>query len=126
MPFSTADEAWQRAVQLVSQSPLDPQHEPRVKRKPDAPPVNAENPFFWAGYLLVDTGAEPSSDQPKGNDKPLVLKLDDKKKPPDAKPAQNKADGAKAVDKKTDQSADDKQPVDKATDGKADKKPSDN
>ncbi len=125
MPFSAADEAWQRAVQLVSQSPLDSQHEPRVKRKPDAPSVNAENPFFWAGYLLVDTGAEPLSGQQKGNDKPLTLKLDDKKKTLDAKPAQNGNDDAKPDGKKAAEKSD-KQPVDKAADDKTDKKPSDN
>ncbi|HZZ29976.1 MAG TPA: CHAT domain-containing protein [Pirellulales bacterium] len=76
LPFSSADAAWQRAVELVSQSPLDPQHEPRVKRKPDAPPTNAQSPFFWAGYLLIDSGVGPeeSSEQPK--DKPLILKFD--------------------------------------------------
>lgn len=120
MPFSTADEAWQRAVQLVSQSPLDPQHEPRVKRKPDAPPVNAENPFFWAGYLLVDTGAEPQSAQQQPQAKPPVLKLDDKKKPQDVKPAQNGADDKKPDDAKSDQKSDEKQPASKKSDDQKD------
>jgi hypothetical protein len=118
-PFSTADEAWQRAVQLVSQSPLDPQHEPRVKCKPDAPPVNAENPFFWAGYLLIDTGAEPQSAMEKPQDKPPTLKLDDKKKPPDTKPAQNNADDKKSEEPKSD----DQNPADRKSDEKTTKSP---
>jgi tetratricopeptide (TPR) repeat protein len=85
-PFSTADAAWQRAVQLVSQSPLDPQHEPRIKHKPDAPMVNTDHPFFWAGYLLVDTGAEPEGAQQAAPEKPPVLKMDEKNKPADKKP----------------------------------------
>jgi hypothetical protein len=64
LPFIPAAEAWQRAVQLVSQSPLDPLHEPRVKHKNDAPTVNAEHPFFWSGYMLVDTGAMPEKSEP--------------------------------------------------------------
>ena len=57
LPFSTADEAWQRAVQLVTMSPLDPTREPRIRRKPDAEPLKADHPFLWAGYMLVDSGA---------------------------------------------------------------------
>jgi len=62
LPFSTADESWQRAVDLVSKSPLDPLREPRIRRKQDAAPLNADHPFFWAGYTLADTGASPERD----------------------------------------------------------------
>jgi tetratricopeptide (TPR) repeat protein len=74
LPFVPADEAWQRAVQLVSQSPLDSLREPRVKRKPDAPPINADHPFFWSGYMLVDSGVTPEKNEPP-KPKP-ILKLD--------------------------------------------------
>ena len=86
LPAMAADEAWQRAVELVSQAPLDGSHEPRVKRKSDANSINADHPFFWAGYMLVDTGAASNTgDQPEK--KPL-LKIDMKVLPdkkPDAK-----------------------------------------
>ncbi|HEY2827681.1 MAG TPA: CHAT domain-containing protein, partial [Pirellulales bacterium] len=100
-PFSSADAAWQRAINLVSQSELDPQHEPRVKRKTDAAPINAEHPFFWAGYLLIDTGAEPQAAE-RAQDKPPVLKIDDAKKSLQIKPAQDDAKNQKAADKETD------------------------
>jgi tetratricopeptide (TPR) repeat protein len=113
MPFSTADAAWQRAVQLVSQSPLDPQHEPRFKHKTDAPPINAEHPFFWAGYLLVDTGSSPqSTDNQPG--KPQTFKLDMQKpanaaepdkKTPEKKPELKMPDAKKSDDKQPDKSS---------------------
>lgn len=92
LPQSSADDAWQRAVQLVSQAPLDPLHEPRLRRKPDAGPMNAEHPFFWSGYLLADTGMVPPKDEPL-EQKPLAnvgLQLPAPKNPP-ANPAPNAA-----------------------------------
>ena len=54
---SPADEAWQRSVLLAWETPLDAAQEPRLKRLPeDVEPPGADHPFFWAGYLLVDTG----------------------------------------------------------------------
>jgi tetratricopeptide (TPR) repeat protein len=92
LPFSPADEAWQRAVQLVSQSPLDPAREPRLKRKADAAPVNAQHPFFWAGYMLIDSGVKPQKTDEANN--PLLIKFDMQKprgkadeKKPEPKPA---------------------------------------
>ncbi len=110
LPFSTADEAWQRAVQLITISPLDPTREPRVRRKQDADQLKAEHPFFWAGYMLVDTGASPQkADNPE--EKP-ILKFVDKKKS-DAKPGDAKQpDGLRANDK----NADEKKADDKKTD----------
>ncbi|HEY2881706.1 MAG TPA: CHAT domain-containing protein, partial [Pirellulales bacterium] len=102
LPFSPADEAWQRAVQLVSQSPLDPLREPRLKRKPDAPPINAEHPFFWAGYMLVDNGVKPQKTDEAAN--PLLIKFDMKKprgkaddKKPEPKPGDQRAMGNDAA-----------------------------
>jgi tetratricopeptide (TPR) repeat protein len=63
LPFTPADEAWQRAVQLVRQAPLDPPREPRVKRNANAAPMNADHPFFWSGYVLVDSGVVPHGDE---------------------------------------------------------------
>lgn len=69
LPHETAADAWQRAVVLVSETPLDPTFEPRLKiaSRDEAP--NGNHPFFWAGYMLVDTGALPQelADQRKKN-----------------------------------------------------------
>jgi hypothetical protein len=57
LPQLPATEAWQRSRLLAREAPLDPQNEPRLKgleESGDAP--TADHPFFWAGYLLVDTG----------------------------------------------------------------------
>jgi hypothetical protein len=52
-----ADEAWQRSVLLAWETPLDATQEPRLKRLAEGvDPPGANHPFFWAGYLLVDTG----------------------------------------------------------------------
>jgi hypothetical protein len=77
LPFTPADEAWQRAVQLVRQSPLDPLREPRVKRNANAAPMNADHPFFWSGYVLVDSGVVPHPDEQAGRPQ---LKLEAKNK----------------------------------------------
>ena len=41
------------------QSELDFAREPRVKAPPTDMTLKAEHPFFWSGYMLVDTGMEP-------------------------------------------------------------------
>lgn len=54
---SPADVAWQRSVMLAWETPLDAAQEPRLKRLAEgSEPPGANHPFFWAGYLLVDTG----------------------------------------------------------------------
>lgn len=62
LPHTSAANAWQRAVQLVTTTDLDLMREPRVRSTADES-LTAEHPFFWAGYLLVDTGVEPSTDK---------------------------------------------------------------
>lgn len=74
LPHAPAHEAWLRARLLAREAPLDLAREPRIKRSPQATePPPADHPFFWAGYLLVDTSprpesetspAEPPNDQP--------------------------------------------------------------
>jgi hypothetical protein len=57
LEYAPADEAWQRSVLLAWETPLDATQEPRLKRlKEGVEPPGANHPFFWAGYLLVDTG----------------------------------------------------------------------
>ena len=56
--IGTSD-AWQRSVRLAIQSELDLSLEPRVKSPPTDMTLTAEHPFFWSGYMVVDTGVEP-------------------------------------------------------------------
>ena len=56
LPYTSASDSWQRAVQLVRELPIDPSREPRVKAGKDDPPLTASHPIFWSGYLLVDSG----------------------------------------------------------------------
>jgi tetratricopeptide (TPR) repeat protein len=63
LPTTTAADAWQRSVEVVSQNPIEPDREPRVQNSSARDPrAKADHPFFWAGYLLVDSGARPASD----------------------------------------------------------------
>lgn len=57
LPHSMAADAWQRSVLLSWEATLNPEAEPRLKAKPREEPPLARHPFFWAGYLLADTGA---------------------------------------------------------------------
>jgi hypothetical protein len=63
LPHSNAANAWQRSVQLAANTEIDQQREPRAKLSDsDTNPIRADHPFFWAGYLLVDTGTAPHDD----------------------------------------------------------------
>jgi tetratricopeptide (TPR) repeat protein len=67
LPHSGASYAWQRSVFLLHSQPIDPPLEPRIRANLTAPPAMASHPFFWAGYLLVDTGSPPlAADDPPG------------------------------------------------------------
>jgi hypothetical protein len=65
LPHATASDAWQRSVLLAMSRPLDVASEPRLKpvRGETAAP-NADSPFFWAGYLLADSGKLPADKDP--------------------------------------------------------------
>ncbi len=59
LPYMTASEAWRRSVFLARDEKISLVQEPRVSSTArDAPPT-ASNPFFWAGYVLIDTGSHP-------------------------------------------------------------------
>jgi hypothetical protein len=60
LPTSTASEAWQNAVQVVTSAPLAAEKEPRLKPERGAETPSAAHPFFWAGMLLADTGSPPT------------------------------------------------------------------
>jgi tetratricopeptide (TPR) repeat protein len=59
LPYSAPSIAWQRSVQLAIRNEIDPDREPRVKASPTDPPIAAQHPFFWSGYLLIDTAGAP-------------------------------------------------------------------
>jgi hypothetical protein len=60
LPNVPAADAWQRACLLAREAPLDASREPRLKRSDESGQMpKADHPFFWAGYLLVDTGPRP-------------------------------------------------------------------
>jgi hypothetical protein len=64
LPHASAADAWQRSVLLARETPLDPAAEPRLgKLDAGVEPPRADHPFFWAGYLLIDTGTRSESDQ---------------------------------------------------------------
>jgi hypothetical protein len=61
LPNAPAAESWQRACLLAREAALDVTHEPRLKQADDASDLTADHPFFWAGYMLIDTGPRPNA-----------------------------------------------------------------
>lgn len=69
LPHTTPADAWQRAIQVVSNSPLNADAEPRIKKSSGEHAgkdgeQRAAHPFFWAGYLLVDSGCPGPQSEP--------------------------------------------------------------
>ena len=62
LPHTAAADAWQRSVQLAMETPIDPASELRVKAGKEAVELTAKHPFFWAGYLVVDSGWRPEEE----------------------------------------------------------------
>jgi hypothetical protein len=58
----SAIDAWHATIAAVQQTPLDLGEGSRVK-KPKEPVADAksDHPFFWSGYLLIDTGWRPAA-----------------------------------------------------------------
>jgi hypothetical protein len=56
LPYMSPAAAWQRSVLLASDREIDPAVEPRVDHDAAKAPPSASHPFFWAGYMLVDSG----------------------------------------------------------------------
>lgn len=102
LPHTNASDAWQRSVQLTRNSQVNIAAEPRLNITLKQLPPKADHPFFWAGYLLADTGAQPMSDgDDETVDQILAVKPADDK-PANEKPADSKPN-AKADDKPGDQ-----------------------
>ena len=111
-----AAEAWQRACLLARENPLDQTHEPRLKRSEETGELpNADHPFFWAGYLVVDTG--PRAEKPENLEAPKKEPANDKKLPPPEKPGE--AGDNLPAPKKGKEPAADKNPNDAAAEGVA-------
>ncbi len=62
LPYSSAADAWKRSVELAADRQLVPDLEPRVDKSGWDDNLKADHPFFWAGYVLIDTGSQPKSD----------------------------------------------------------------
>ena len=74
LPRTSPADAWQRAVLLTAGSRLNLEAEPRLKRATADETPKAANPFFWAGYMLVDCGAPPEQPEPKAEEPVVKLK----------------------------------------------------
>jgi hypothetical protein len=59
LPHTAAAAAWQRAVGLMMTTPIDPAIELRVAEGKQPTEITGKHPFFWAGYLVVDSGWRP-------------------------------------------------------------------
>ncbi len=97
LPYAGAGAAWQRSVQLVSEGPLDLAHEPRIRAVANPPELKADHPFFWAAFMVIDSGvlgsdqvaaaaAEPMNAAPPMVVPPMVPGGGDPAKPDAARP----------------------------------------
>jgi hypothetical protein len=64
LPHAPAADAWQRSVRLALETPVDPARELRVKPGKVDVELMAKHPFFWAGYMVLDTGWRPAEEPP--------------------------------------------------------------
>jgi len=70
MDKQLAADAWRRSVTLARATALEPEQEPRLEwNEKDGPPPTASHPFFWSGFLLLDTGVDPAP-KPAEQDEP--------------------------------------------------------
>jgi hypothetical protein len=63
LPHTTPPDAWQRAVMVVADSRLSLEAEPRVKKSANDEAPKGNHPFFWAGYMLADSGTPPTKSE---------------------------------------------------------------
>ncbi len=103
LPHASAADAWQRSLLLVSKDTLNPAGEPRLRLTSHEEPPQADHPFFWAGYLLADTGSLPqelADEQRKAlAEQPPVAEKPAKGQPPGGPNApQNNPGAARAGD----------------------------
>jgi len=63
LPNTTAAAAWQRAVFLTMDADVQVEREPRLSSTTRDTTPKADHPFFWAGYVLIDTGTLPQKEE---------------------------------------------------------------
>ena len=71
LPTASAADAWQRAMTLTNETRLNLDAEPRVEHAPIDDVPKASHPFFWAGYMLIDSGSVPPKPEPRREARPL-------------------------------------------------------
>ncbi len=59
LPYTSAADAWQRSVQVLWETPLDAEQEPRLARAAGVSASGGRHPLFWCGYMVLDTGWSP-------------------------------------------------------------------
>jgi tetratricopeptide (TPR) repeat protein len=64
LPHTFPADAWQRSVLLCTDTAINFESEPRVKHAPSDEPPKAGHPFFWAGYMLIDSAGTGKSEIP--------------------------------------------------------------
>ena len=72
LPHTSASEAWHRSVQLLMQTERDPEREPRIRWTSATEPLSGDHPFFWAGYLLVDSAGGPPVEEQQQPGQPVL------------------------------------------------------
>lgn len=66
LPHSAPAEAQRRSITLLRGTAIDPREEGRLRVPPTLDEFKPEHPFFWAGYMLVDSSAyQPREQAPK-------------------------------------------------------------
>ena len=59
----SATRAWKRSVDLLKDSEIDNTAEPRLREKVLDQPMTGKHPYFWAGYMLLDSGYQPKTEE---------------------------------------------------------------
>jgi hypothetical protein len=59
-PQQGAANAWRDSVEEFQLGELKPAAEPRIKKSQTIEKIDPNHPFFWAGYMLIDTGRLPA------------------------------------------------------------------
>ncbi|MDX1965046.1 MAG: hypothetical protein SFX18_18010 [Pirellulales bacterium] len=97
LPQMSAPQAWQRSVELIKSWPIEPTLEPRLKTPPKAEELIASHPFWWAGYILIDTGLPGLDDPPPEVPPAADPAADPPKQLPPLPPADPAADAPKEL-----------------------------
>ena len=50
-------QAWRKAVLKFASSEIRPEAEPRIAKGDELKSISCSHPFFWAGYVLIDSGS---------------------------------------------------------------------